>query len=154
MIAVRTAEPADVPAMSAILIASITELCGADHKDDPSAIARWTANKTPEGVAKMLANPSNDIFLAECDGRPAAVGCINGSVEIGLNYVHPGHRFRGVSKALLTAMEDVLRRRGVAEGHLSSTGTAHRFYLSCGWTDAGPTRLDFGLTCQPMRKAF
>src|SRR5690606_26189715 len=58
VITIRPATEADVPAMSRVLTASITELCGADHGNDPDRIARWTANKNVEGVRSMLANPN------------------------------------------------------------------------------------------------
>lgn len=152
MIRVRPARVDDVPAMSAVLVASITELCTADHRDDPAILARWLANKAPDRVAQMLANPGAAFFVAEHDGEVAAVGCINHPDEIGLNYVAPAHRFAGISKALLAGMEEHLRGRGITTAKLGSTTTAHRFYLANGWHDAGPCELDFGLTCQPMEK--
>jgi GNAT superfamily N-acetyltransferase len=152
VITVRPAVAADVPAMSAVLIASITELCAADHRDNPAILARWLRNKTPEQVALMLSNPGAEFFVAEHDGQVAAVGCVNRPDEIGLNYVSPAHRFAGVSKALLAGMEEHLRGRGVSSAKLSSTTTAHRFYLAAGWRDAGACELDFGMTCQPMEK--
>ena len=57
MITVRRAAEADIPAMSEVLTRSITELCALDHKHDPAAIAAWTANKTPEGVRRILEKP-------------------------------------------------------------------------------------------------
>lgn len=139
--------------MSRTLVASITELCRLDHHDDPAAIATWTANKTEAGIAAMLAAPANRMFVAERDGEIAAVGCIRLPDEIGLNYVSPGHRFAGVSKALLATMETELQTRGVAVARLSSTGTAHGFYESAGWRDVGSGECDaFGMICHPMRK--
>lgn len=38
---------------------------------------------------------------------------------------------------LLAHMEAAMRDRGVREARLLSTGTAHRFYFSAGWQDAG-----------------
>lgn len=138
MIRIRPAEAGDVPAMSAVLIASITELCAADHRGDPKAIAAWTANKTAAGVAAMLEAPANRLFVAERNGAIAAVGCVIGKDEIGLNYVHPAHRFRGVSRTLLAAMETHMRGSGATEGRLKSTITAHAFYRANGWLDTGP----------------
>ena len=60
------------------------------------------------GVAKMLGSESMTLFVAERDGVIAAVGAIIEPDTIGLNYVDPAHRFAGVSKALLEAMEEVL----------------------------------------------
>ncbi len=149
MILVRRATPADVPAMSAVLVASITDLCVADHHGDAAAIAAWTQNKSPAGVTTMLEAPANRMFVAERDGTIAAVGCVIGRDEIGLNYVHPAHRFRGVSRSLLVAMESAMREDGIAEGRLRSTVTAHAFYLGNGWVDADRAGVDDAL---PMRK--
>ena len=140
--------------MSEVLVASIRELCVDDHGGDLAAVARWTANKTPDEIARMLAAPGTEMFVAERDGVVAAVGCIVGTAEIGLNYVHPDHRFRGVSKALLEAMEETIGARGAREAALVSTATAHRFYLAAGWEDAGEPEPRFGMTCFSMRKSL
>lgn len=151
MITVRPATEADAEAMSAVLTASITELCVADHRNDPALVARWTANKTIEGVRVMLADPESRMYVAEHDGELAAVGSVTANC-IGLNYVHPAHRFSGVSKALLAALEDDMRRRGMHEATLESTTTARRFYLEAGWIAADRPQDDQGMTCFPMRK--
>jgi GNAT superfamily N-acetyltransferase len=152
MITVRPAVPADAAAMSSVLTASIRELCTADHRNDPAILNGWLRNKTPEMVLKMLERPGALFLVAEHDGEIAAVGCLNGPDEIGLNYVAPSHRFHGVSKALLAALEDHLRSSGATVAKLTSTGTAHRFYLANGWQDAGPAEADRGMFCYPMEK--
>lgn len=135
-IAVRPARPDDVPDMSRVLIASITELCAADHGNGAERLASWTANKTPDGVKAMFAQPGLSLLVGVLDGRVAAVGAmIPANGEIALNYVDPAARFRGVSKALLSTMEAELRRQGVAEARLTSTITARAFYHAVGWTD-------------------
>jgi GNAT superfamily N-acetyltransferase len=152
VIHVRPAAEADIDAMSAVLVASITELCALDHRNDPAAIASWTANKTPAGVAAMLANPDARFFVAEDDGAVAAVGCVLNSNEVGLNYVHPAHRFRGLSRALLAAMEQAMRDTGTTEATVKSTQTAHAFYLRHGWHDSGPLYTGRWIDAWPMRK--
>lgn len=154
MIRVRPATPADVPDMSRVLIASITELCSLDHCNDPAAIAAWTANKTPEGVFLMLAAPDNQLLVAELDGTIAVVGAVMGRDEIGLNYVDPTCRFRGVSRALLAGMEAAIREAGATEGRLKSTKTAHTFYLGAGWQDAGLAYSGRFIDAIPIRKAL
>ena len=149
-VSVRPAGLADVAPMSAVLIASITELCIADHRGDAAFLSRWLANKTPAAVSAMLANPEITPYVAERTGEIAAVGCVGMDGEIGLNYVAPSQRFQGVSKTLLAAMEDSLRRRGLAEAHLTSTATAHRFYLDAGWQDTAANAI--AGTTFPMRK--
>jgi hypothetical protein len=50
---------------------------------------------------------------------------------------------------LLAAMEAAL---GPGEATLTSTVTAHRFYLSRGWSDAGEIERYAGMIAYPMRK--
>jgi GNAT superfamily N-acetyltransferase len=152
MIRVRPAAAADVEAMSRVLIASITGLCAPDHAGDPQLIAAWTANKTPAMVEAMLRTPGVRLFVAERDGEIAAVGAILRDDEVGLNYVAPAHRFAGVSKALLAAMEETMRAGGITEARLSSTETAHRFYRATGWRNSGAPRPDRPLAGWPMTK--
>lgn len=149
MITVRPARIEDAEAMSALLVASISELCFADHQHQPEALARWLANKTPEGVRGFFANPQNRLFVAEQDGALAAVGGCNDAREIILNYVAPAHRFSGASSALLSAMEAEL---GPGEATLSSTLTALRFYLRRGWSETGALDRYAGMIAYPMCK--
>jgi GNAT superfamily N-acetyltransferase len=153
-ITIRPALPADAQQLSTVLCDSIRELCAADHGKDEAIIARWLANKTPEQMLRWLANPNITVLLAEREGAPAGVGCASRSGEILLNYVAPQHRFAGVSKAMLAVLETWLARQGVAVGRLSSTRTAHRFYLAMGWQDAGAPETQFGVGAMPMQKAL
>ena len=154
MIAIRRAAPADVPAMSRVLIASITALCAADHGGDPAIIAGWTRNKSPDSVARWVDDPRLTTLVALVDGAVAAVGMLNGPDEVGLNYVSPDFRHMGVSKAMLAALETAMRERGTTLGRLTSTATAHRFYRSAGWLDAGPPDQSHSVTGYPMTKGL
>jgi ribosomal protein S18 acetylase RimI-like enzyme len=146
-ILVRLAREADIAAMSLVLTSSITQLCSADHDDDPEKIARWTANKTPAGIAQMLAEPDLTLFVGELDGEIAAVGAVNTQGEIGLNYVAPEAQFRGVSKALLAHMETHLAASGFATIRLKSTKTAQRFYRAQGWEGSGEAECGRFIDC-------
>lgn len=149
MIVVRPAGLADAPAMSAVLIASITELCADDHHNNPEALASWLANKTPEGIATWFADPASRLFVAERDGKVAAVGGLGAGRMITLNYVAPAHRFAGVSKAMLAALEAQL---GPGEAALDSSRTALPFYRALGWIEAGPAKPYRFVAGYPMRK--
>jgi GNAT superfamily N-acetyltransferase len=151
-VSVRRATKADVDEMSRVLIASITELCVADHKNNAEAIAAWTANKTPESVTRWVADPKLLMLVAERNGEIAAVGSIRLPDEIGLNYVSPAHRFAGVSRATLAAMEEAMRAAGVTEGRLYSSATARRFYRTAGWKDVGGALSGRLAAGYPMRK--
>lgn len=153
-ILVRPAEPDDVPAMSRILTASIIALCAADHGNDPTAIAAWTRNKSPEGVATMLANANLLMFVAEAAGVIGAVGAVTRTGEIALNYVAPDMRFLGLSKALLARLEAELRALGFEEGRLEATATAQRFYERAGWHLDGPQASGRVVNGYPMKKVL
>ncbi len=140
--------------MSRVLIASITELCTADHHGHAGIIAGWTSNKSPAEVRKFFDNPASTLVVAERLGVLAAVGSFDASGTIGLNYVAPEHRFTGVSKALLAAMEDAMRSGGIVTAQLQSTATAHDFYRAAGWLDDGPPDTSGRVTGYPMRKAL
>ncbi len=67
----------------------------------------------------------------------------------------PEARFRGVSRALLAALEARARERGHEGCTLLSTETARRFYLANGYVEDGPGVGKFGTTSgYPMSKRF
>lgn len=152
MITIRAARAGDVAAMSAVMTASVTQLCSADHHDDPDNIALWVGNRTPEGVAAMMARPGQQFFVAEYAGEIAAVGAVNAGALVLFNYVAPAHRFKGVSRALMAHLEQVMRAAGHAEARLTSTATARQFYLEGGWIEDGPPVVEGFSTSYPMRK--
>jgi GNAT superfamily N-acetyltransferase len=101
-----------------------------------------------------LEHPERILKLAWIDSQIAGIGMASTSAEILLNYVAPNARLRGVSSSLLSAMEADLFKAGHTVLSLDSTQTAHRFYLSRGWQDAGPPVLDGGMQTYPMRKTI
>jgi GNAT superfamily N-acetyltransferase len=149
---IRRAGPTDVPGMSAVLTASIIELCAADHGGDPEAIAAWTRNKSEAGVAGMLANPGLQIFVAEHDTGIVAVGAVTSDGTVSLNYVAPAARFAGISSAMLARLELALVELGHHEGRLESTRTAQAFYAARGWLADGPQASGRVVNGYPMRK--
>ena len=94
---IRDAVAEDAPAACQVLRRSITELCVADHENDPTILMRWLSNKTPEIVASWIASPTNSVLVAVERGMTLAVGSVTDTGEITLNYVAPDARFRGVS---------------------------------------------------------
>ena len=53
---------------------SISELCEADHRNDPEILRRWLANKTPEIVGSWIIKPGNSVLVAVDDDSILAVG--------------------------------------------------------------------------------
>ena len=150
---IRDATKADSAAACAVLRASISELCVADHHNDPEILGRWLANKTPENVVAWSADPDASLLLAVDDNTILAVGAVRNDGEITMNYVSPSARFRGASSALLKALEARAAERGNSHCRLLSTETAHRFYLARGYGDDGPPQEKLGTNSSyPMSK--
>jgi GNAT superfamily N-acetyltransferase len=149
---IRSARSADAEAACGVLRRSIAELCAADHRDDPQTVRRWLANKTPENVRAWIHSPTQRMLVA-CEGSAVlGVGSASDAGEILLNYVSPDARFRGVSKAILAALENYMRERRRDQSRLTSTLTAHGFYLAQGYADAAEPEEWAGMRGQPMIK--
>jgi GNAT superfamily N-acetyltransferase len=135
---IRRAVAKDAEAASLVLRRSITELCQRDHDNDPAILQSWLANKTAEKFREWaVASDALCFVVAGDDGAILGVGLLSNGGEVRLNYVSPDARFRGVSTALIDAMEQEARTLGIARLTLNSTATAHRFYLSRGYKDLG-----------------
>lgn len=141
---IRDAVAEDVPAACQVLRRSITELCVADHGNDPAILTRWLSNKTPEIVASWIASPNSSLLVAVEHGMILAVGSVTNAGEVTLNYVSPDAKFRGVSRALLRALEARAIERGNARCTLTSTETARRFYRANGYVEDGHLAGKFG----------
>jgi ribosomal protein S18 acetylase RimI-like enzyme len=152
---IRDAVSAEAAAVCAVLRRSISELCVADHGNDPAILARWLANKTPTIVAGWIDQPGSSLLVAVENGTILAVGAVTDQGEITLNYVSPGARFRGISRALLAALEARAMERGNQRCTLVSTDTAHAFYRSAGYVDTGIPEGRFGTRAShPMTKTL
>jgi len=151
---IRDADAADAPAACEVLRRSITELCIADHKNDAAILDRWLANKTPAIVASWVAQSGNSMLLAVDGDTVLGVGSVTDAGEVTLNYVSPDARFRGVSRALLQALETRAAERGNAQCKLVSSQTARRFYVSAGYSEDGAPVMMFGTPGDPMSKSL
>jgi GNAT superfamily N-acetyltransferase len=152
---IRRARIEDAPCACEVLRRSISELCAADHQNDPAIMQRWLANKTPEIVASWIVKPGNTLLLAVENDTILGVGSVTDGGEITLNYVSPDARFRGVSRALIGALEDRAMQHGNARCHLTSTETARAFYRSAGYIEDGLPAGKFGTSgSYPMSKTL
>lgn len=152
-IIVRQATGADASAATEVLRRSITELCVADHQNDAAKLDPWLANKTVENIGRWISSERNYCVVALIGGEVSGFGMMTLLGEIQLCYVHPPARFRGVSRALLEALEQRARMLGLRRLGLQSTATARRFYEARGFVPIGPPASAFALiSCQSMVK--
>src|ERR1700742_2739940 len=150
---IRDGSASDAATDGEAIRASIAELCVADHNRNPEILRRWLASKTPANVAAWTASDGSSLLVAVEGDTILAVGGVKDDGEITLNYVAPQARFRGVSAALLKALEARAIERGATEITLLSTETAHRFYQSRGYRDMAPSLGKFGTASSyPMSK--
>ena len=155
---IRQATPADATEACEVLRASISELCFADHKRNPDILDRWLLSKTPENVAAWADNIGRSLLVAVEDDVVLAVGGVTDGGEITLNYVSPKARFRGVSSALLKALEERAMARGAVRATLLSTSAPRRRTASmcrAVTKDTGPPQGKFGMAASyPMAKTL
>jgi GNAT superfamily N-acetyltransferase len=149
---IRDAIAEDAPAACQVLRRSISKLCVADLENDPTILAKWLLNKTPDIVASWMALPDSSLLVAVEHGTILAVGGVTMAGHITLNYVSPDARFRGVSRALLAALEARAIERGNTRCTLNSTETAREFYLANGYLIDGPPDHKHGTGGYPMSK--
>jgi GNAT superfamily N-acetyltransferase len=148
---VRDACEQDAEAACSVIRRSISELCCPDHRGDALTLQAWLANKTPGSVRECIRE--QHVLVAVEGSVILGVAAISASGTILLNYVSPDARFRGVSKALVRALEERAARLGLPLLTLDSTSTAARFYRAVGYTASGPPTKGFGETMgQPMPK--
>jgi GNAT superfamily N-acetyltransferase len=151
---IRDAVPEDAAAACQVMRRSIAELCVADHRNDPAILQRWLDDKTPE-IFKSWIRPGNSLLVAVEDNSIVAAGCMTDAGEITLNYVSPDLRFRGVSSAMLDALEGRAREQSIELCTLASTETARRFYLARGYQETGSPSHKFGTASgYPMSKSL
>jgi GNAT superfamily N-acetyltransferase len=149
---IRVATENDADAACQVLRRSITECCVEDHHNDPSLVADWLSNKTPDNVRNWLRADRSYGVIAETGGSLVGFAMLLPSGEVSLCYLVPEARFTGVGKALLAAIEAEARRRGIRELYLDSTRTGRDFYLRNGFLFSDPPQIAFGIEGYPMRK--
>lgn len=153
MIALRQADPADAEAVMDVVRRSITELCTADHRNDPHTLDTWLANKTPQRFRAWISNPDNFCVVAWMDDRVAGVGLLHRKGEIRLFFVAPGAQRQGIGKELHAVLEEKANQWGVKNMHLESTVAACSFYEALGYRSVGAATVRFGVfTCYPYDK--
>jgi GNAT superfamily N-acetyltransferase len=152
-VVVRQALSTDAVAATEVLRRSISVLCTADHRNDPLRLNAWLQNKTVSNVTAWIDSPNNYCVVACLDDAVCGFSAMTLKGEIMLCYVDPPARFRGVSSAMLRALETKARLLGLAEVHLDGTVTARRFYEDRGYVAVGGTKQAFeSISCQSMAK--
>jgi GNAT superfamily N-acetyltransferase len=140
-VVVRRAGVEDTDAVVTVLRRSITELCVADHRNDPGVLGAWLENKTAENVHTWIESPRNFMVVAEVGGAVCGVASLGITGGILLCYLLPEVQLTGVGRALLARLEAEARRQGIRELSLQSTVSARGFYTKHGFRPKGDSSL-------------
>jgi GNAT superfamily N-acetyltransferase len=140
-VVVRRVGVEDTNAVVTVLRRSITELCVADHRNDPGVLGAWLENKTAENVRTWIESPRNFMVVAEVGGAVSGVASLGLTGGILLCYLLPEVQFTGVGRALLGGLEAEARRQGIRELSLESTVSARAFYTKHGFRPKGDSSL-------------
>ena len=152
---IRATTAQDAAEICMVLRRSITELCAADHQNDPQILSQWLANKTEDNLRGWIAREGQIYCVAEIDGRIAGVAAVSATDGVLLNYVSPDYQYRGVSKALMAVSEGWLKQQGQVVSRLTSTATAKQFYEKLGYLPEGDAKTGrSGIPSFPMSKAL
>jgi len=149
---VRRATVTDAAVIALVVCRSITESCALDHRNDPAVLEAWLSNKTPAHIRDWIASPDSCGVVTEHDGSIVGFAMLTMPGQIQLCYLVPEAQGHGLGRAMISALEAEAIERHVAEISLTSTKTAHPFYLRMGFVDAGPAQQGRFITAQPMRK--
>lgn len=129
---IRTIEPADLPEIFAVRVATW-------HHDDGAEEMR-AMGITLESVERMLGAGTHRGWLCEVDGRTVGFAMGDrGSGEMWVIAVLAAYEGRGIGRALLTEVEEWLGSEGWREIWLTTDRDenfrAVGFYRRCGWED-------------------
>jgi N-acetylglutamate synthase-like GNAT family acetyltransferase len=150
---VRPARTSDAELAIQTVIASIRELCVADHHNDAATLERWLGNKTPASFETWINNPENFCVIGEVSGVLSAVGLLHDSGEIRLFYVAPDSQRKGLGIAIHIALEAHASLLNMERLHLCSTDAARSFYERVGYQASGAHKHMYGqLWCFPYTK--
>ena len=149
---VKPAEIADADAAIDVIRRSIQQLCELDHQNNPATLSMWLGNKTADNMRRSIAD--HTVFVAVESERIAGVASVRADGHVPAELRGAGGEISRRQQAPMQAIEAWGASRGLEWLTLNSSATALRFYLSNGWTMAGPPQPGFGVTMRhPIRKA-
>lgn len=93
------------------------------------------------------------VLAEDGEGGPIGTGRMLEDGHIGRIAVLPEWRGRGVGRALMAALLEIARRRGLDRVHLSAQTEAIGFYEMLGFTAHGPEFMDAGIPHRHMERA-
>lgn len=133
---------------------SVSELCIADHNNDPDILQLWLSNKTPENCRVWIENKNSKSFVAIKNNIPVGISQMGINGYIYLCYLHPDETGKGTGKKLLAACEKQALSWGLKNMIVDSSYTAKQFYVSQGFEFHKEPYIENNLRSYPMIKVL
>jgi putative acetyltransferase len=128
--ALRPMLPADIPVLTAIFAASITELTGDDYNEEQQQAWAGAADDE-DAFGKRLTGQLT--LVAMLQNAPVGFASLKGADHIDLLYVHPGAVGQGVASALCDALERLAGGRGAKALTVEASDNAQEFFSKRGY---------------------
>src|SRR5262245_46857902 len=128
---IRPWTPEDTEALAEVFRRAVREVSSKDYR--PAQIEAWAAAPgfTHEWNERMR---SRIVFVADDDdGEPVGFIQFEPPDHIDMTYVHPKWQRQGVATALVAAVEDEARRRGVLLLNVEASITSRPFFEARGY---------------------
>lgn len=151
---VCAANPNDSGLISRILERSIKVGCALDHRNQPALVQAWASNAREQRVSAWLADSNLHLRLGLLHDRPVGVAMARTDGRILLCYVQPEFFRRGVGRALMAEVEQLLASQRHPRTRLHSTRTAQGFYARLGYQPCAEEVVVNGLPLQAMAKVL
>ncbi len=139
----------DAGAAAAVVVTSMQVTNAPDYPAE--VIAHLSAYNTPEQFQKLVARGREILLAEDASGRIAGTVGLDAGELVTL-FVLPDVQGSGIGAALVAAVEQLARTRGLTALTLRSSITALRFYERLGYEQAGRPRDGEAGVQIPMRK--
>ena len=131
-VAIRTFEPGDAAAVSALLATTMRRSNAGDYA--PERLEPLIAYFTPAKLVQLAAERT--CLVADDGGRVVGTGALDGPA-LATFFVHPDWQGRGVGTRLLAALEDAARAAGLTRLVVDASVTGAPFYARHGYARTG-----------------
>src|SRR5215207_2696166 len=135
MVTIRTFEPRDAEAVSALIRRTMRESNSRDYPLDQ--LQPLIDYFSPEKVRRL--GQERVCLVAEANGQTIGTAALDGA-ELATFFVLPEYQGQGIGAQLLTAIEAQARRQGITHITVDSSLTGAAFYARMGYLRTGVER--------------
>ena len=127
---IRPWRESDTSALGEVFRRSVREVASRDYR--PAQVEAWV--QAPGEIETWNTRMRNRVvFVAEDQGRSIGFIQYDPPDHIDMTYVHPEYQRQGVASALLAALEDEARKRGVTLLNVEASITSRPFFVARGY---------------------